>query len=146
MTRESPVRPDLAKPLSRRELLGRSGMGFGLLGLTGILAGDNLLTSAASVGSPEQHGPLSVKASHFAGKARQVDAFVDDILSDHDPVLPHRLQLLHLRRSGFVERYRKTFTEFPIGAGAALQRAEHSRRCDNNSKLAVHRVPSMDGE
>jgi len=49
-------------------------MGFGLIGLAGILAGDNLLDSAASAytGSSAPLGPLAPKAPHFAGKAKQV--------------------------------------------------------------------------
>jgi hypothetical protein len=74
MSHESPPWHDSGPVLTRRELLGRSGMGFGLIGLTGILAGDNLLGSAASAcsGQPGPLGPLAPKVPHFAGTARQV--------------------------------------------------------------------------
>ena len=74
MSHESAFRNDSAQPLNRRELLCRSGMGFGLIGLAGVLAGDNLLgsTVSASTDSSGLLGPLAPKAPHFAGKARQV--------------------------------------------------------------------------
>ena len=57
-------------PISRREMLGRSGMGFGLLGLTSLLAADGTLASAAEpVG---RLGPLTPKPPHFPGTAKQV--------------------------------------------------------------------------
>jgi hypothetical protein len=53
--------------LSRRDLLRRSGMGLGLLGLAGVLADDGRLSAAA----PEV-APLAPKKPHFPGKARRV--------------------------------------------------------------------------
>ncbi len=51
--------------LSRRELLARSGVGFGLLGLAGLLhASDSTPAGAAN--------PLALKKPHFAPKAKQV--------------------------------------------------------------------------
>jgi hypothetical protein len=64
-------------PLTRRDLLGRCGMGFGLIGLTGVLADDRSLgfASTARGGSPTPLGPLNPLAPRppqFPGKARQV--------------------------------------------------------------------------
>jgi hypothetical protein len=56
--------------LTRRELLGRSGMGFGLLGLAGVMAQDRALGSA-----PQREtdvNPLAPKKPHFPGKAKRV--------------------------------------------------------------------------
>src|SRR6478752_5563542 len=56
-------------PLTRRELLARSGTGFGLLGLAGVLAGDGALGTAAAA----QHSTaLSPKLPQFAAKAERV--------------------------------------------------------------------------
>ena len=67
---------DMVRSLNRRELLGRCGMGFGLIGLAGILADDNMLVTSATAGlaSPTSTlpGPLTSRAPHFAAKARQV--------------------------------------------------------------------------
>ncbi len=57
--------------LTRRELLARGGLGFGMLGLAGVLAADGALApaaQAAAAGSPA----LAPKAPHFAAKAQQV--------------------------------------------------------------------------
>ena len=58
-------------PLSRRDLLQRSGMGFGMLGLTGLLAQDGLLTQSAAASETNVH-PLAPHVAHFAGKAKRV--------------------------------------------------------------------------
>jgi len=56
-------------PITRREMLCRSGMGFAALGLTNLLATEGLLTAA-------QHGanlsPLAPRQPHFPGKAKRV--------------------------------------------------------------------------
>jgi hypothetical protein len=52
--------------LTRRELLRRGGMGFGLLGLAGVLASDGLLARAADV------SPLARKQPHFPARAKRV--------------------------------------------------------------------------
>lgn len=59
-----PPRPDDAF-LTRRELLQRSGMGFGMLGLAGLAAGE--ATSATT-----DLNPLAPRAPHFPGKAKRV--------------------------------------------------------------------------
>ena len=62
----SPLDP----PLSRREMLSRSGLGFGMLGLAGVLAADGALPPEASAASAS--GALAPRHPHFVGKARQV--------------------------------------------------------------------------
>jgi len=57
--------------LSRRELLGRSGLGFGMLGLAGVLDSEGLLIPTASA-APAASGALAPKSPHFAGKAKRV--------------------------------------------------------------------------
>ena len=52
--------------VSRREMLARTGTGFGLLGLAGVLAQETQAAPAVS-GSP-----LAVKAPHFPAKAKRV--------------------------------------------------------------------------
>src|SRR5688572_13091652 len=61
-------------PLSRRELLRRSGIGLGMLGLAGVLADGGLL-NAADAESERPGGyqnPLAEKPPHFAAKAKRV--------------------------------------------------------------------------
>jgi hypothetical protein len=77
MPRDLRRHPHPALGLSRRELLGRCGMGFGLIGLAGVLADDrgSGWAPAARAGSPgpsQALGPLAPKKPHFPGKARQV--------------------------------------------------------------------------
>jgi hypothetical protein len=55
--------------LTRRELLGRAGMGMASLGLAGLLASD---TSAALLRSDRAVAPLAPKKPHFPGKAKRV--------------------------------------------------------------------------
>ena len=70
-------------PLTRRGFLSRSGMGFAMLGLGGILADDERLRAAAASGvsgasgvaagaSGVAAGPLAPKAPHFAPKAKRI--------------------------------------------------------------------------
>lgn len=56
--------------LTRRELLRRSGMGFGLLGLTGLLASQGQLGSRAQAST--DINPLAPRRPHFPAKAKQV--------------------------------------------------------------------------
>ncbi len=77
MPHDPQTRPDPALGLTRRELLGRCGMGFGLIGLAGVLADDGspFGISAARAGSPSPStslGPLAPRPPHFPGKAKQV--------------------------------------------------------------------------
>ena len=57
-------------PLTRRELLQRGGMGFGLLGLAGVMAAEGTLGSVARADTDLR--PLRPKSPHFAPKAKQV--------------------------------------------------------------------------
>jgi hypothetical protein len=52
-------------PMGRREMLRRSGMGFGMLGLAGVLSGD---APAATT----ELNPMAPKAPHFAPKAKRM--------------------------------------------------------------------------
>jgi hypothetical protein len=69
-TKRQSITPDQS-PFSRRELLARSGMGLGLLGLAGVLSADGLLTPAAA-STAGYANPMSPKASHFPAKAKHV--------------------------------------------------------------------------
>ncbi|MEQ8787418.1 MAG: DUF1501 domain-containing protein [Pirellulaceae bacterium] len=55
--------------LTRREMLRRSGMGLGMLGLAGVMADGGLLQSAAASAGTN---PLLPKQPHFPAKARHV--------------------------------------------------------------------------
>ncbi|MFO0950100.1 MAG: DUF1501 domain-containing protein [Isosphaeraceae bacterium] len=57
------------QPVSRREMLRRGGMGFGMLGLAGVLLDDGAITAAASDAVLD---PLAPRTPHFAPRARQV--------------------------------------------------------------------------
>src|SRR5438132_1705833 len=56
--------------LSRREVLSRGGMGFGLMGLAGVLAAEGLLATTAEAATDLK--PLVPKRPHFAPKAQRV--------------------------------------------------------------------------
>src|SRR5262245_6610639 len=58
--------------LTRRELLRRSGMGFAMLGLTGLLSDNGRLL--AGIGEPDAgyKNPLAERPPHFAAKAKRV--------------------------------------------------------------------------
>ena len=63
--------------LTRRELLSRSGTGFGMLGLAGLLGQEGLLAGEAEAAPPAPVsdrglGALAPKKPHFAPKAKQV--------------------------------------------------------------------------
>ena len=67
--------------LSRRSFLNRSGMGFAMLGLGGVLADDKRLDATVSSGASSgvsseasgvTTGPLAPKAPHFAPKAKRI--------------------------------------------------------------------------
>ncbi len=55
------------QPLSRRELLVRGGLGFGMLGLTALLADQGMLGAASPATTP-----LAPRQPHFPPKAKQV--------------------------------------------------------------------------
>lgn len=56
-------------PISRRHMLARSGLGFGMLGLAGVLAADGAMPQQAEAASG---GALATRRPHFSGKAKQV--------------------------------------------------------------------------
>src|SRR6478609_4776317 len=58
--------------LTRRELLRRSGMGFAMLGLTGVLADNGRLLAANSEIDTGYKNPLAERLPHFAAKAKRV--------------------------------------------------------------------------
>lgn len=62
------------QPLSRRELLFRTGAGFSGLALMSLLDRDGLLAASPAASSDEQQrvNPLASKKPHFAGKAKSV--------------------------------------------------------------------------
>src|SRR5689334_22976748 len=57
-------------PLSRRDFLCRSGMGFASLGLAGLMASQGLTSAAPDAG--RSVSPLAPKGPHFAPKAKRV--------------------------------------------------------------------------
>src|ERR1700722_18146794 len=58
--------------LTRRELLRRSGMGFGALGLTSLLAAEGSLAAQDPVRPSLGTSPLAPRQPHFTGKAKRV--------------------------------------------------------------------------
>ena len=57
-------------PLTRRDLLRRSGGGFGALALAALLADESC--AADETNSVELTDPLAIKRSHFAARAKRV--------------------------------------------------------------------------
>src|SRR5206468_3749788 len=55
--------------LTRRQLLKRSGMGFGMLGLAGVLDSAGMLAPPAPAAPVN---PLAPRPPHFPGKARRI--------------------------------------------------------------------------
>src|SRR5437763_3215547 len=65
-------RPNLAdRFLTRRDFLGRCGMGFGMLGLANLL-GPQTLGAATPADSVSTNSPLAPRAPHFPGRAKRV--------------------------------------------------------------------------
>jgi hypothetical protein len=63
----------MTSPLSRRQLLSRTGCGFGLIGLAGLLADEGLLSAATSGDlSSRLLNPLAPQPAHFPAKATRV--------------------------------------------------------------------------
>src|SRR5437764_4642654 len=56
-------------PMTRREMLCRSGMGFGALGLTSLLGSEGLLSAKPQAANLS---PLAPRQPHFPGKAKRV--------------------------------------------------------------------------
>jgi uncharacterized protein DUF1501 len=77
MSHDPPPHLDPSLALTRRDLLGRCGMGFGMIGLAGVLSDDRSLglVSPARAGSPTPSGllsPMAPKSPQFPGKAKQI--------------------------------------------------------------------------
>jgi hypothetical protein len=60
--------------LSRREMLKRSGMGLGMLGLAGLTQNDHTLRAAEALHG-RSNNPLAPKQPHFLGRAKRVVHF-----------------------------------------------------------------------
>src|SRR4051794_31514336 len=60
------------RPLTRRELLARTGTGLGLLGLAGVLADAGRLGAAEPPVTHAPGSPLAPRAPHFPAKAKHV--------------------------------------------------------------------------
>src|SRR4051794_32325895 len=58
--------------LTRRELLGRGGMGFGLIGLAGLMAERGAPPARSAGAGAIDLRPLAPRAPHFAPRARRV--------------------------------------------------------------------------
>jgi hypothetical protein len=58
--------------LTRRELLRRSGMGLGMLGLAGVLEGAGAMSAAAADEETGYQNPLAERSPHFPVKAKRV--------------------------------------------------------------------------
>ncbi len=61
----------MVPPVSRREMLLKTGTGLGMLGLAGLLS-DSDMCGAATGGAGAAGNPLSVKSPHFAPRAKHV--------------------------------------------------------------------------
>ncbi len=59
-------------PLNRREMLGRCGVGMGLLGLQTVLGQAGLLSAELKTNVPDPAQPLAPRLPHFAAKAKRV--------------------------------------------------------------------------
>src|SRR5437660_6809659 len=57
--------------LTRRDFLGRCGMGFGMVGLANLL-GRQMLSQASGAESLAANSPLAPKSPHFPAKAKRV--------------------------------------------------------------------------
>ena len=88
---------------SRRALLARTGMGFGFLGLTGLLQGEGLLAAM----------PQAERQSHFAPRAKRViHIFLNGGLSQVDSFDPKPMLTRH---NGKQLPYRNPLTPFMTG-------------------------------
>ena len=71
MAHDSPSNSEPNVALTRRDLLGRCGMGFGMIGLAGVLSDDRSL-GLVSPARADALSPMAPKSPQFPGKARQV--------------------------------------------------------------------------
>ena len=86
------------RPVTRREMLSRCGMGFGALALTDLMKQAGLIDQTAARGATNYVSPLAPKAPHFAPKARHViHIFLNGGCSHVDTFDPKpKLKELHL--------------------------------------------------
>jgi hypothetical protein len=63
---------DQKSSLSRRELLRRSGMGFAMLGLAGVMQDSGRLVAAPAEATDGYQNPLAARPPHFPAKAKRV--------------------------------------------------------------------------
>src|ERR1019366_1818044 len=57
--------------LTRRDFLGRCGMGFGMLGLANLV-GPQILGATSAIGGVNVNSPLAPRAPQFPGTAKRV--------------------------------------------------------------------------
>ncbi|HTI50624.1 MAG TPA: DUF1501 domain-containing protein [Planctomycetaceae bacterium] len=62
----------MSTEINRRELLRRSGAGFGALALSALLADESRLTTAGEKSASESTPPLAPRQPHFAARAKRV--------------------------------------------------------------------------
>ncbi len=106
-------------PLTRRELLRRSGMGMGMLALAGLFADDGSLVSSAQAATGYAN-PLAPRAPHFPGTARRViHLFMNGGPSHVDTFDPKPALTRHHGRNLPAPNLR---TERKTGAASALSR------------------------
>jgi hypothetical protein len=60
----------MISPITRRDMLRRSGCGFGALALTALLANDPASASDSTAGT--ETDPLAAKKPHFTARAKRV--------------------------------------------------------------------------
>ncbi len=105
----------LPSSFSRRELLRRSGMGFGVLGLAGLL-GDAGMLSGVDAGEAYRN-PLAPKQPHFPAKAKRViHLFMNGGPSHVDTFDPKPLLQKYAGKelpTGNLQTERKTGAAFP---------------------------------
>jgi hypothetical protein len=124
--------------LTRRELLRRGGMGFGMLGLAGLLAAD-----AAPAASTDIH-PLAPKRPHFAAKAqRVVHLFMNGGPSHVDTFDPKPLLTKYHGKplpAGNLRTERKT----GAALGSPFTFQKYGQSCIEVSELFAHTAACID--
>lgn len=104
--------------LTRREMLCRSGTGFGTLGLAGVLASQGMLGRPAPAGAAEASlSPMAPKEPHFPARAKHViHIFLNGGMSHVDTFDPKPALQKHAGKmlpGGNLRTERKTGAAFP---------------------------------
>jgi hypothetical protein len=103
-------------PLSRREMLGRMGLGMGMFGLAGAMSDAGLLDSAQAATAGYQN-PMLPRAPHFAPKAKRViHLFMNGGPSHVDTFDPKPMLAKYAGKplpTGHLRTERKTGAAFP---------------------------------